>query len=952
MSERNLPEYCEKALRYYIGEEDAYPMVPEDSQAYCTINSLFFSGLESERKRTAEGKKLNPEFLEENVPTLALCADLLTALRFGGVNKGEQILYRMSRETDVNAMEQACTTISFTSTSKIPYLEEYAKKIDLILLEFHIPANTPRADMSELLLNYPKPSEQEVLLPPWLPVKLKKVSLSKDELKYLDFNKKPPKAKYIVEVTGDICFPPYDNSIKVEPVGCETGKAVYDALNNGDEPSAENVNAYLKWKKQFISMIAILAHGVTLRDVMAHEIDECQYITEGHYTPDDLFNKDNGEKWLLALLGIKPTSTFAERIRKMTQVRLIHTIATYLLGCHIQENLLLSFDTLPRIFSTKTKGSAFSFFWSMACLCHDIGYMYENEDRYKERRGEMLTSEGRKTLLNVSRDLLSVNEEEDYGKWGMNDEEIKWIKESIALINKYNELRVVAEGKYHKKIDHGIAGAIIMYDYMMSIAKPRTDDTFGQEHRDPQKFAETIGKPGYARANRGHSRFCACCLMIALTVARHNVYTLQKGASDSAKQLYIKHKLEDLIIDNDKRLSMDTSMNQLLYMLQFMDTIDPIKAFYLRVVENKHVNDPDELEFCKRYLLDEISIRCVHRREDWQDIEFYFGRLDDKYELFTDYLDNITTIHTWLNTKEAISVGKTIANVFFPVNRRTCKPNIYGIEEEEIMDLCLYEGCGDSVRPGLFYQLPCAYQTFNLLMMDGLDGEKARIGKEGQKPNGVYISNWRRTLKVFKNVFSAMCKYYIKTEEVPAFQMFRADRRENSIMMRKHMKTIAFTSTSTADFLEGFAKGKKGLTYIDCRLSKIVPIADYEAILGDDYVYSDEAEVLLPPWLAIERIDNEGEKPNPYETGEIIQTYSIMFGDMSFDDCSETKNDLIRILDRNCDEAAIILDDFRNDPDKALKAKEEEYLQYIEWKKAFKKLINLEFGEMWKRMTI
>ena len=942
--EQKLPDYCEKALRYYIGEKKAYPMVPEDTKAYNTINTFFFDGLDSERMRAAEKKTLNPDFLKENMSTLALCADLMAALRFGGITKGEETLYRLTRETDVEAMKRARTTISFTSTSKKPYLKEYATKINLILLEFHIPAHTPRADMMELLTDYAKPEEQEVLLPPWLPVELKEVSLSDEEMTYRDYNDQPPKAKYIVEVTGDICYPLCDNTIKVEPTGCEAGKAVYDALNNGIEPDSEDIDKYLEWKAQFVRMVTILARGMKLKDAISHEIDECQYITEGNYSLEDLFIKEKGEEWIMALLGVSPASPFAERIRQMSQPRLIHTITTYLLGCHIQENLLLSFDTLPRIFSAKTKGSAFSFFWSMACLCHDMGYMYENEKNYKDRKKEMLTPESRKALLGLTIDVLSLDKA-FLDDLGLNKDEYEWVEKSIDLVNRYNEFRV----GLHNTIDHGIAGALIMFDYMMSIADIRKREVPSPLYRNPQKAAEKEPQIGHAKANRGHSRFRACCLMIALTVARHNIWVTKKGKKDET--VYRDNKLSDLIMsgDDNELLKMSEPLDQLLYMLDYMDTIDLIKALYVRVAEGKTEFDSNDLEPWKNYLLNDITIRCVHRSENWQDIDFQFAKLEDgKDALILKYITDSSQLTDWLNTKKPVFLGSSIINYFFPVTKRTSKPNAFDIKDEEILDLCLYEGCGDSVRPGLFYQLPNAYQTFNLLMMDGLIGENIRIGKEKQSPNGVYIRNWRRTISVFKNVFAVMCKYYTNMENVPDIEMYRADRQINTDMMFEHGKTIAFTSTSTAEFLENFARGKKNLTYLKCSLSHKVPIADFEAILGDDYVYSDEAEVLLPPWLSIKNMEDTGKKVHPDEAGEKIGTYSVVFGDMSFDDCSNTREELTKILDENCEGAANTLDKFRNNPDMLENADVKDYPQYTAWKDAFRKLINIEMSEMWK----
>ena len=163
---KKLPIWCERALRYYVGDKKAYTNVPEDEKAYNTLNVLFFDGLDSERTRTREGKKLNGDFLSRDCQTLSLCADLLSALNYGGVGKDDwETVYRVTRRVDVEQMRDKGMTVSFTSTSKGGFLDTYADKDQLILLEIHIAPHAPRADMKELLKGYLKPDEMRYCCP-------------------------------------------------------------------------------------------------------------------------------------------------------------------------------------------------------------------------------------------------------------------------------------------------------------------------------------------------------------------------------------------------------------------------------------------------------------------------------------------------------------------------------------------------------------------------------------------------------------------------------------------------------------------------------------------------------------------------------------------------------------------------------------------------------------------
>lgn len=252
------------------------------------------------------------------------------------------------------------------------------------------------------------------------------------------------------------------------------------------------------------------------------------------------------------------------------------------------------------------------------------------------------------------------------------------------------------------------------------------------------------------------------------------------------------------------------------------------------------------------------------------------------------------------------------------------------------MALCLYQGSGDSVRPGLFYQISNAYQTFNLLMMEGLEGEKVRIGVEKQRPNGVYIRDWRRTLEIFKSVFRAQCKYYRNMRELPG-ELKRCDRGINTKMMLEKNRTIAFTSTSKKAFLEQFARGKEENTYLLCTLAERVPMADYQAILGDDYAFIEEAEVLLPPFLGILDYHQKSETD-----------YDITFGHMAFSEMKdEDRAALETMLDNNREAAAETLERFRDEPETAKNAEPSKYAAYRNWKDAFRSLVTRELYGIW-----
>ena len=160
----HIPENCINALKYYSGQTNAYPGVPKDYKAYNTINVLFYEDTVSERARTKEGKKLNPLFISNDKSIVSLCCDLIASTLVGGVSTKPQIVYRVARIADVDAMMKHGKTLTFTSTSKNGFLTAYSNKVDLVLLEFQLLSNTPHADLANMIPDYEKPEEAEVLL--------------------------------------------------------------------------------------------------------------------------------------------------------------------------------------------------------------------------------------------------------------------------------------------------------------------------------------------------------------------------------------------------------------------------------------------------------------------------------------------------------------------------------------------------------------------------------------------------------------------------------------------------------------------------------------------------------------------------------------------------------------------------------------------------------------------
>ena len=65
--------------------------------------------------------------------------------------------------------------------------------------------------------------------------------------------------------------------------------------------------------------------------------------------------------------------------------------------------------------------------------------------------------------------------------------------------------------------------------------------------------------------------------------------------------------------------------------------------------------------------------------------------------------------------------------------------------QREISAVRFYQGSGVFGESDPFYMMDSAYQTLNLLMMPGREGERVRVGVERQNPKSLCITRWEKT---------------------------------------------------------------------------------------------------------------------------------------------------------------------------------------------------------------
>lgn len=690
----------------------------------------------------------------------------------------------------------------------------------------------------------------------------------------------------------------------------------------------------------------------TISELLKEELQRRFFASGKKLTPDELFDKDKVCDWIESLVGKSTSGKLSSRIRETSAERLAHTASSYLLGMALRSRLGLHFDRVPRIIA-HSASDGFHFFWSIICLCHDLGYRYEHEYEGKtEKLRELGSTEGRKSLLEITHDLLEVTAD-DLRAMGLalTKDDSRWILDSVALAKKYHDYRRRSLDNFKGGLaDHGICGALLLYDILRSEYEAMLLKQKSLKRHDSD---EPAGNLDGAAKDSSPTRFIRCGLLIACTVARHNMWLAKEDDRDT----YRTYGLTDLFPDRTgAKVCFEKATQQMLFFLDFVDTIEPLKAFYLRDVENppKDGESPDKylarLQRQRCFVLKHISIDFSNPSPDPNHRSFsIFADLDERWKVdsFHRFCSSTSELPDWLKITKPTWSGNRITYTlpFIPgVNRNW--PD--GIVDDEVNALLLYMGCGVPGRYERFYASTHAYQTFNLLMMKGQDGEKIRVCEENQQPNGIFLKGWDLSLETMEHIFRAQCKYARNKKPLTDI-LYRSDRQLNYGMMSDRKATYAMTSTSQGSYLPEFLVNKVEPHILCIRMTELIPYFDYEGFFGEEYIYADEREILLPPMISLttKQLSDVHLTAEDTNAGELtVPQYAVTLGrfwpDSMWEEDRSDKSNLDADLDflkTKAMEAAAALDELAQTHDWKTSPLSDDTHVYWEWKRAYRRVL-------------
>lgn len=150
-----------------------------------------------------------------------------------------------------------------------------------------------------------------------------------------------------------------------------------------------------------------------------------------------------------------------------------------------------------------------------------------------------------------------------------------------------------------------------------------------------------------------------------------------------------------------------------------------------------------------------------------------------------------------------------------------------------------------------FFGTPSAYRTMNCLMFDGTINEENRIAERNGKLVPEIFLEIEKIIEVYCDMYRAMCKYVSEVTNDKKLFTYRTDRKISVEEMKKGY-TMSFTSTSRNDTPEEFLQRKVGLILMNFVFSQKIPHLDFHHILKGEYLFEEQDEILLPPFLKIE----------------------------------------------------------------------------------------------------
>lgn len=282
---------------------------------------------------------------------------------------------------------------------------------------------------------------------------------------------------------------------------------------------------------------------------------------------------------------------------KITEFRAQHTVSAFLLGLTLKKSLQLNTRDWRRLPGESKSGKgSFRLFWSWICLFHDIGYSYEepSTDEKRKEYEKIVTVDDFIRHENIKYNLLDYSENRD-------------------LISRYYSYRVS-----QNKLDHGIVGALLLFNALMILAENSKYNKVYSEIKEYKDF---------------YVRICDA-------IAKHNMWR----ATPATEEIYKEYGLFKLIPSSNMQHKIFYKDNTLEFLLNLVDTIDPLKSFY----RDNRSKDPINIT----QILNEVRIRFFKNQKAFVE-EFDHPLFKSKIKQYINPKDSLDSwLGVWITVPE------------------------------------------------------------------------------------------------------------------------------------------------------------------------------------------------------------------------------------------------------------------------------------------------------------
>lgn len=281
-----------------------------------------------------------------------------------------------------------------------------------------------------------------------------------------------------------------------------------------------------------------------------------------------------------------------------------HTLSVFLLGIQLAEMFgILSHDNEENEGNApyNKNGFNFKYYWFLACLYHDVGYVYENGKYLDER---IKAEQKRKNKLQDNLSALRTDGLEAVQEIC----DIRYLHNRVFKTYDRSEIDLYLKGRATccNCIDHGIAGGLMLYD------KLRKQFEQSWQNRDRQRSSDRTNfwnnKTGLHLSNSHFEEYAKA----ANAIIAHNIWidTLNEFKQHKGISIGIKNRIS-------------FHKDPLCFILSLADTLEPLKKnIGLNCIELGCSDDTNsfiieisaDVENRKKY------IECVKKLGDWLNV--------------------------------------------------------------------------------------------------------------------------------------------------------------------------------------------------------------------------------------------------------------------------------------------------------------------------------------------